>query len=63
MSRGMGEWKGSNDGRTAKSRRQAIQSHVDARITSALSEPSKADLKAGLAEAVRNTAKIEVEAP
>ena len=53
-------WNRGDGTNAARAMRAAVQHHVDARITSALHDPSKAEIKAMFAQAAANTAKLVV---
>ncbi len=56
-------WNGGRDGRRAQAMREAVNAHINARVTEALFAPRKRELKEMLAEAAANTARIQVKEP
>jgi hypothetical protein len=54
-------WSGGRGSKRGQALREAVGRHIDARITEGLYAPRKRELAEMLAEAARNTAKMEVE--
>ena len=59
MTRAM-QWKRGYDTRAAQAMRQAVQTHINARVAEGLYAPRKRELAEMLKEAAENTAKMQL---